>query len=60
MGEHDLLIRHAVAWAETKKRSLDPEVLEPVLDLRWSRDEVADGEWPPGSAERLLLVTWPG
>jgi hypothetical protein len=59
VGEHDLLIRHAIAWAEKKKRPLDAGVLEQILDLRWVNDELPTGDWPPGAAERLLLVTWP-
>lgn len=59
MGDHDLLIRHAVKWAATKKLPLDAAVLETVLDLRDLHDEQRPQAWPSGSAEHLMLVRWP-
>lgn len=59
MDQPDLLVRHASAWAEQKKRSLDAALLQQVVDLRLQHDDYPLGTWPSGSAERLLLVTWP-
>ena len=59
MSDDELLIRHAAAWAGSKKRPLDADLLADVLELRRINDELPDGAWPVGSAERLLLVTWP-
>jgi hypothetical protein len=59
MDEHDLLVRHLADWASKKKRSFDRELVSEALELRWQHDELAAGDWPSGSAERLLLVTWP-
>lgn len=55
----ELLVRHAEQWAAQKKRTLDPELLAQALDLRRTHDDDPDGWWPPGSADRLLLVLWP-
>ena len=59
-SDHEILVHHARVWAESKGRALDADALGEVLELRRAYDEYADGDWPPGSAERLLLVTWPG
>lgn len=59
MDDQDLLIRRAESWAATKNRDLDVGVLRDVLELRERYEEVPPGFWPAGSAERLLLVTWP-
>lgn len=59
VDEPHLLVRHADAWAVQKGRSLDGDLLRLVVDLRERYDDLALGAWPAGSAERLLLVTWP-
>ncbi len=59
MGDHELLIRHARAWAAKKGQHLDEDVLAAVLGLRDRYDGLAYGSWPAGSAERLLLTMWP-
>lgn len=59
VDEPDLLIRHAATWAGQKKRALDGELLKEVVELRLRHDDYPLGTWPAGSAERLLLVTWP-
>ncbi|GAB3853424.1 hypothetical protein GCM10028801_06030 [Nocardioides maradonensis] len=59
MDEHLLLLRHLTAWADSKRRSFDPDLLTEILELRDRYDDLPYGEWPAGSAERLLLVTWP-
>lgn len=53
------LVNAAAAWAAARSRSLDAELLATVLELRGQHDELAGTHWPSGSAERLLLVTWP-
>ena len=59
MDPHELLIRHAVAWADKRKQPLDPDLLGTVLQLRDVHDATAPQEWPTGSAEHLMLVRWP-
>lgn len=59
MSAHELLIRHALNWASSKHRELDPDLLATVLDLRSDYDEAPAMAWPTGSAEHLLLVRWP-
>lgn len=59
MEEHELLVRHTETWARTKSRDLRTELLHEVLSLRENYDALPYGTWPKGSAERLLLTTWP-
>lgn len=59
VDEHQLLIRHAETWAAAKKRQLDASVLAQVLELRDRYEDLRYGSWPGGSAEQLLLRTWP-
>lgn len=59
MDQHELLIRHAVAWADKRRQPLDRDLLETVLNLRDFHDLSAPQEWPAGSAEHLMLVRWP-
>lgn len=59
MDEPDLLIRHVAAWAGQKKRSFDESLLKEIVELRLSHDDFPLSSWPAGSAERLLLRTWP-
>lgn len=59
MDPHELLIRHAVAWADKRRQPLDPDLLGTVLQLRDFHDASAPQEWPAGSAEHLMLVRWP-
>jgi hypothetical protein len=59
MDEHELLLRHLAEWAGRKGRAFDHELVSEALRLRWSQDELAAGDWPSGTAERLLLLTWP-
>lgn len=58
-GDNDLLLTHASRWAEKKKRLLDVDLIETVIDLRDSYDDRSPGSWPAGSAEQLVLVRWP-
>lgn len=59
VSEHELLIRHAAAWAGTKKRDLDLDLLETALHLRSFHDEEPATHWPAGSVEHLMLARWP-
>lgn len=59
MNNHELLIRHALGWAERRKRPLDREVLQTALDLRDVHDQWQPQNWPAGSVEHLMLVRWP-
>lgn len=59
MGEHELILRHAASWADTKGRRIDRDVLETVLDLRGYHDDLAPQAWPSGSVDYLLLTRWP-
>jgi hypothetical protein len=59
VSDHELLIRHASAWAAKKKRPLDAGLLETVLDLRSFQDEESANRWPAGSVEHLMLRRWP-
>lgn len=60
MDEYELLVRHTTAWATTKKRPLDAELLSDLLSLRDTHDRQPGTAWPAGSAEHLLTVRWPG
>ena len=59
VDQHELLIRHALAWADKRKQPLDRDLLGTVLNLRDFHDLSAPQEWPAGSAEHLMLVRWP-
>jgi len=58
-SEHHLLVTHASRWAQAKKRPLDVELLETVLQLVTSYDDRSAQAWPPGSARNLVLHRWP-
>lgn len=59
MDENELLIRHALAWAQKRKQSLNRDLLETTLSLRDFHDGQRPQEWPLGSVEHLMLVRWP-
>lgn len=59
MDDHELLIRHAIAWAEHRRQTLDRDLLQTTLDLRGFHDDRSPQEWPIGSVEHLMLVRWP-
>jgi len=59
MDDHELLIRHATAWADHRRQPLDRDLLQTALDLRGFHDDRSPQEWPIGSAEHLMLVRWP-
>lgn len=59
MGDDDALIAEAAAWAIKRKRTMDPELLARVLELRAAYDDRSAGAWPEGAARDLVLVRWP-
>ncbi len=59
MDDYELLIRHAIAWAEHRRQALDRDLLQTSLDLRGFHDDRSPQEWPIGSVEHLMLVRWP-
>lgn len=56
---HGLLLRHFAAWAEQKGKDVDLGLLDEMLSLRSGYDDLEPTYWPPGSAEHLLLESWP-
>lgn len=58
-SEHALLVTHATRWAEARKRPLDADLLETVLDLVSAYDDRSPQAWPEGSATNLVLHRWP-
>lgn len=59
MDDHELLIRHAIAWAEHRRQTLDRDLLQTALNLRLHHDDRSPQEWPIGCVEHLMLVRWP-
>jgi len=56
---HGLLIRHFTDWADAKGRAADAALLEELLRLRSTYDELEPTCWPLDSVEHLLLERWP-
>lgn len=56
---HGLLLRHFDDWARPKHRSADLDLLDELLRLRSSYDDLEPTYWPSGSVEHLLLERWP-
>lgn len=59
MREHQLLVRHATAWAESRSMTLHPELLEEVLDRRARRGRRSVLYWPRRSGGDLARAAWP-
>ena len=53
------LLRDFTDWAERKNRSVDVMMLDEMLQLRASYDELEPSYWPSGSVEHLLLERLP-
>lgn len=53
------LLRDFAAWAEKKQRDVDLMILDELLRLRASYDELEPAYWPSGSVEHLLLERLP-
>jgi hypothetical protein len=56
---HGLLIRHFADWAAAKGKQVDLELLEELLHLRSTYDDLEATYWPLDSVEHLLLERWP-
>lgn len=58
MNDHQLLIRHAKAWARSRHGApLDDVLLSQVLGLR-AQHQLSYGWWPAGSVDALLAMRW--
>lgn len=53
------LLRDFTGWAERKNRDVDVMMLDELLRLRASYDELEPSYWPSGSVEHLLLERLP-
>jgi hypothetical protein len=54
-SQHRLLLGHFDRWSREKGRAADLGVLELLLDLRSTYDELDPAYWPAGSVEDLLV-----
>jgi hypothetical protein len=52
---HRLLLSHFSNWSQTKGRDVDVPLLESLLDLRATYDDLEPTLWPAGSVQDLLL-----
>ena len=52
---HRLLVSHFTNWTQAKGREVDVELLEGLLDLRATYDDLEPTLWPAGSVQDLLL-----
>jgi hypothetical protein len=52
---HRLLLSHFTTWLGAKNRDVDVELLETLLDLRATYDDLDPTLWPAGSVQDLLL-----
>jgi hypothetical protein len=50
-----LLLSHFTNWSKTKGRDVDVQLLESLLDLRATYDDLEPTLWPTGSVQDLLL-----
>ncbi|HET8600194.1 MAG TPA: hypothetical protein VFL99_07700 [Segeticoccus sp.] len=58
-SEHALLLGHLQRWMAKSGRAADLDLLDELLRLRWTYDELRATDWPAGSVEHLLLERWP-
>ena len=56
---HRLLLSHFSNWSQTKGRDVDVPLLESLLDLRATYDDLEPTLWPLGSVQDLLLRLLP-
>src|SRR5436190_18166948 len=54
---HRLLLSHFRSWLKTKARDVDVQLLESLLDLRGTYDDLDPTYWPAGSVQDLRLTT---
>jgi hypothetical protein len=52
---HRLLVSHFTNWTQAKGREVDVELLQGLLDLRATYDDLEPTLWPAGSVQDLLL-----
>ena len=52
---HRLLVSHFTNWTQAKGREVDVQLLESLLDLRATYDDLEPTLWPAGSVQDLLL-----
>ena len=52
---HRLLLIHFSNWSQSKGRDVDVPLLESLLDLRATYDNLEPTLWPAGSVQDLLL-----
>jgi hypothetical protein len=52
---HRLLLGHFTNWSKAKGRDVDVQLLESLLDLRATYDDLEPTLWPTGSVQDLLL-----
>jgi hypothetical protein len=52
---HRLLLSHFTTWLRAKNREVDVPLLEGLLDLRATYDDLEPTLWPAGSVQDLLL-----
>ena len=52
---HRLLVSHFTTWTQAKGREVDVQLLESLLDLRATYDDLEPTLWPAGSVQDLLL-----
>jgi hypothetical protein len=56
---HRLLLSHFTTWLRAKNREVDVPLLESLLDLRATYDDLEPTLWPAGSVQDLLLRLLP-
>jgi hypothetical protein len=56
---HRLLLSHFTTWTRAKNREVDVPLLEGLLDLRATYDDLDPTLWPAGSVQDLLLRLLP-
>ena len=56
---HRLLLSHFTTWLRAKNREVDVQLLESLLDLRATYDDLDPTWWPAGSVQDLLLRLLP-
>jgi hypothetical protein len=55
VAPHRLLLSHFTTWLRAKNRQVDVQLLESLLDLRGTYDDLEPTLWPAGSVQDLLL-----
>jgi hypothetical protein len=56
---HRLLLSHFTTWLRAKDKEVDVQLLESLLDLRATYDDLDPTLWPAGSVQDLLLRLLP-